>query len=169
MKIRIGYGYDVHAFSEEGPLILGGVTLPFERGLKGHSDADVLLHAISDALLGALALGDIGTHFPDTDPEWKGADSRGLLRAVVEKVRQRGWSVINLDSTVVAERPKLRPYIHEMRSVIAGLLEVEVSAISVKATTSERMGFAGREEGVIAHAVVLLGEWRQEGHGGDDS
>lgn len=156
MSIRIGYGYDVHAFIEDRPLMLGGVQIPFDRGLQGHSDADVLLHAVSDALLGALALGDIGMHFPDTDPEWEGVDSARLLKEIVRMVHEHGWVVGNLDATVVAERPKLRPHIDRIRERLANLLQVSSAQVSVKATTSEKMGFAGREEGVIAHAVTLL-------------
>ena len=135
---------------------MGGVEIPFEKGLEGHSDADVLLHAITDALLGAAAMGDIGSHFPDTDPAWKGADSRDLLRKTVERIREQGFLIGNVDSTVVAERPKLRPYIDQMRACIAGDLGVDLDAVSVKATTSERIGMIGREEGICAMAVCLL-------------
>jgi 2-C-methyl-D-erythritol 2,4-cyclodiphosphate synthase len=154
--IRTGYGYDLHRLAEGRKLVLGGVEIPFEKGLEGHSDADVLLHAIIDALLGAAAMGDIGSHFPDTDPAWKGADSRGLLRKTVERIREQGFRIGNVDSTVVAERPKLRPYIDHMRTCIAGDLGVETDAVSVKATTSERIGMIGREEGICAMAVCLL-------------
>lgn len=156
MKIRVGYGYDVHAFVNRRPLMLGGVEIPNSRGLKGHSDADVLLHAVTDALLGALALGDIGMHFPDTDSEWKGADSADLLFEVVQMVAARGWSVVNVDATVIAERPKLRPHIGTIRERMAALLHVDRDDVSVKATTSEQMGFVGREEGIAAHAMILL-------------
>ncbi len=136
--------------------MLGGVHVPFERGLDGHSDADVLLHAISDALLGAAALGDIGKLFPDTDPEWKGADSMMLLAEVVRRVQEAGWKVVNVDATVVAERPRLRPHVNTMRERISGVLGVPESCVSVKATTSERMGFVGTEQGMAAQAVCLL-------------
>lgn len=154
--MRIGYGYDVHQFQEGRKLMLGGVEIPHSKGLLGHSDADVLLHAITDALLGALALGDIGAHFPDTDPEFKNADSRVLLRKSYEMVTQKGFELANLDATVIAEKPKLRPYIDDIRKTISEDLRCAIEDISVKATTSEKMGFAGREEGVIAHAVVLI-------------
>ena len=154
--MRIGIGYDVHRLVEGRPLILGGVTIPSEVGLLGHSDADVLTHALIDALLGAAALGDIGQHFPDTDEAWRGADSLALLRAVVSKVGEAGWGVGNVDAVVVLQRPKLRPYVGAMRARLAEALEVEVDAVSVKATTGEGMGFVGREEGAAAHAVALL-------------
>ncbi len=155
-NIRIGHGYDVHKLTEGRDLILGGVKIPHTLGLLGHSDADVLLHAISDALLGALALGDIGKHFPDTDPAYKGADSLMLLREVVRLVGEAGWRVGNLDAIVIAQAPKLRPYIDTMRQNIADACGVDVSCISVKATTEERLGFTGREEGISAHCVCLL-------------
>jgi len=155
-KIRIGYGYDVHRFQEGRKLILGGVEIPHDKGLLGYSDADVLLHAITDALLGALALGDIGSHFPDTDPAFKNADSRKLLRESYDLIQERGYKLGNLDATVIAEQPKLRPHIDEIRKSIANELECSVDDISVKATTSEKMGFAGREEGIIAQAVALI-------------
>lgn len=154
--MRIGYGYDVHRLEEGTPLILGGVAIPFSKGLAGHSDADVLLHAISDALLGACALGDIGQHFPDTDPNYSGADSRKLLRSVVKKVSQEGYIVANVDATVVAERPRLAPHIKTMRKTIAADLHVNIAQISVKATTSEGIGFEGQEEGISARSVALL-------------
>lgn len=154
--LRIGSGYDVHQLAQGRELWLGGVLIPHEKGLLGHSDADVLLHAITDAILGALAMGDIGMHFPDTDPRWKGADSKVLLKEVVAKVNAAGWRIGNVDSTVVMERPKLRPHIDTMRAAIAPLLGIPVDAVSVKATTNEKMGFAGREEGVLAQAVVLM-------------
>ncbi|MFP8489406.1 2-C-methyl-D-erythritol 2,4-cyclodiphosphate synthase [Gracilimonas sp. Q87] len=155
-KIRIGYGYDVHRFEAGRKLILGGIEIPFEKGLDGHSDADVLLHAITDALLGALALGDIGSHFPDNDPEFKNADSSELLRYCYEMVSGKGYSVGNLDATVITERPKLNPYIKSMRHRISEILDSAPEDISVKATTSEKMGFVGREEGMIAQCVILL-------------
>ena len=153
---RIGTGFDVHALVEGRPLILGGLEIPHEKGLQGHSDADVLLHAVMDALLGALALGDIGQHFPDSDERYRGADSRQLLRHVHEKVRELGFAVGNLDCTVQAQRPKLRPYIEAMRKNLSEDLQISVGQISVKATTTERLGFVGREEGIAAEAVVLL-------------
>lgn len=156
MNIRTGYGYDSHRLVEGRPFMLGGVLIPFDKGGMGHSDADVLLHAIADALLGAVALGDIGLHFPDTDPAWKDADSRMLLAHVVKLLRERGWTVGNMDCTVVLELPKLRPHVEAMRRSIAGILEVPVDAVSVKASTNEKMGFTGRGEGVAAHAVVLV-------------
>ncbi|MFO1313427.1 MAG: 2-C-methyl-D-erythritol 2,4-cyclodiphosphate synthase [Burkholderiales bacterium] len=154
--MRVGTGYDVHALVEGRPLVLGGVTIPHRRGLDGHSDADVLLHAICDALLGALALGDLGAHFPDTDPRWKGADSRALLRHVMTLVRARGYAVGNVDATVVAQAPKLAPHVAAMRGNVASDLGCDLSCVSIKATTTERLGFAGREEGIAAQAVVLL-------------
>lgn len=154
--MRIGTGYDVHAFAEGRKLIVGGVEIPHEKGLLGHSDADVLLHAISDALLGALALGDIGKHFPDTDPAFKGADSRLLLKHVYKLIKEKGYELCNLDTTVAMQRPKLAPYILQMREVIAGLLECSIDQVSVKATTTEKMGFVGRQEGAEASATVLL-------------
>ncbi len=156
MKYRVGQGYDVHAWAEGRPLVLGGVEIPHEHGLKGHSDADVLLHAICDALLGAMALGDIGMHFPDKDPAYEGISSLLLLKKVASMLKETGWRVSNLDATVVAERPKLAPYIPLMRERIAEVLGTDVGRISVKATTSERLGFVGRQEGAAAQAVVLL-------------
>lgn len=155
-NIRIGYGYDVHKFSEDRKLVLGGIEIPFEKGLLGHSDADVLLHAITDAILGALALGDIGSHFPDDDPKYEGADSVELLKHCYRLVKEKGYVIGNMDATVIAERPKLQPYINSMREQVAKIFETEVGNISVKATTSEKMGFAGREEGIIAQCTVLL-------------
>lgn len=154
--IRIGHGYDVHKLVENRDLILGGVKIPHTLGLLGHSDADVLLHAISDALLGALALGDIGKHFPDTDPTYKGADSLELLRQVVALIEKEGYVLGNLDAIIIAQAPKLRPYIHIMRQNIADACHANISQISVKATTEERLGFTGREEGISAHCVCLL-------------
>lgn len=155
-KIRIGHGYDVHRLVENRKLILGGVEIPFERGLLGHSDADVLLHAISDALLGAVALGDIGKHFPDTDPRYAGADSMLLLKEVVRLVRNEGYQVGNLDATILCQRPKLARFIAAMRENIAACCEIPVSDVSVKATTEEKLGFTGSGEGIAVHAVALL-------------
>lgn len=155
-KIRIGHGYDVHRLVENRKLILGGVEIPFERGLLGHSDADVLLHAISDALLGAVALGDIGKHFPDTDPRYAGADSMLLLKEVVRLVRNEGYQVGNLDATILCQRPKLAGFIAAMRENIAACCEIPVSDVSIKATTEEKLGFTGSGEGIAVHAVALL-------------
>lgn len=155
-KIRIGHGYDVHRLVENRKLILGGVEIPFERGLLGHSDADVLLHAISDALLGAVALGDIGKHFPDTDPRYAGADSMLLLKEVVRLVRNEGYQVGNLDATILCQRPKLAGFIAAMRENIAACCEIPISDVSVKATTEEKLGFTGSGEGIAVHAVALL-------------
>ncbi len=154
--MRIGYGFDIHQLTEGRKLVLGGVEIPFEKGLLGHSDADVLLHAITDALLGALALGDIGQHFPDTDHEHKDADSRVLLKYCYSLVKEKGYELSNLDATIVAERPKLMQHLTEIRQTIADDLEVKLDQVSVKATTSEKMGFVGREEGISATAVVLI-------------
>ncbi|MBH0167414.1 2-C-methyl-D-erythritol 2,4-cyclodiphosphate synthase [Fictibacillus sp. 7GRE50] len=154
--MRIGQGFDVHAFSEGRPLIIGGVTIPYEKGLLGHSDADVLLHAITDALLGAAGEGDIGKHFPDTDPAYKGADSKRLLLDSWKLVEKKGYSLGNIDCTIIAQKPKMLPYIEEMRGVIAGIFDVDVDRINVKATTTEKLGFPGREEGIAAQAVVLI-------------
>ena len=154
--MRIGHGYDVHRLVAGRPLVLGGVTVPSDLGLDGHSDADVLTHAVIDAILGAAALGDIGALFPDTDAEWEGADSIGLLRAVTGRARDQGWAVGNVDATVVLERPKLRPHVDAMRQRLAGALGVEAGRVSVKATTGERMGFVGDGEGAAAHAICLL-------------
>lgn len=154
--MRVGFGYDVHRLKPGRPLILGGITVPSEVGLDGHSDADVLTHAVIDALLGAAALGDIGLHFPDTDEAWRGADSTELLRVVAGRVSDAGYAVGNVDSVVVLQRPKLGPYIDAMRSRLAGMMGVDVGQVSVKATTNETMGFVGREEGCAAHAVALL-------------
>jgi len=162
--VRIGYGYDVHQLAEDRELILGGVRIPFHKGLKGHSDADVLLHAITDSLLGALALGDIGAHFPDDDPAFKNADSRKLLRKSFELISEKGYRLGNLDATIIAEKPKLRSYIDLMRANIADDLQCDVEQISVKATTSERMGFVGAGKGMAAHAVALL--CKREGSNG---
>jgi len=154
--MRIGHGYDVHRLVDDRKLIMGGVEIPWEKGLLGHSDADVLLHAIADALLGALAMGDIGKHFPDSDPAFKGADSMKLLEHVVGLVRQRGYRVGNLDATIIAQRPKMAPHIPAMRENIARVCGVEVERINVKATTEEGLGFTGTGEGISAHAVVLM-------------
>ena len=154
--MRIGHGFDVHRFGPGDHLMIGGVKLPFDHGFVAHSDGDVLLHAISDALLGACALGDIGRHFPDTDPAWKGADSRGLLRHVVALVRGEGFEVVNLDATVMAQAPKMAPHIEAMRTAVAETLGVTLGQVNVKATTTERLGFTGRGEGIAAEAVVLL-------------
>ena len=156
--MRIGQGYDVHRLVAERPLILGGIEIPYEKGLLGHSEADVLLHAISDALLGAAALGDIGAHFPDSDPAYRGADSAELLRAVGGLIRASGYEIGNIDSTVVCQAPKLAPHIASMRARIAEVLALPVGAVSVKASTEEHMGFTGRGEGIAAHAVCLLTE-----------
>ncbi|XKF14987.1 2-C-methyl-D-erythritol 2,4-cyclodiphosphate synthase [Halomonas sp. BLK-85] len=154
--MRIGHGFDVHRFGPGDYLVVGGLKLPFGAGFVAHSDGDVLLHAIADALLGACALGDIGHHFPDTDPAYQGADSRILLRRVNALVRQAGWRLGNLDATLMAQAPKMAPHIHAMRSVIAEDLDVGLDQVSVKATTTERLGFTGRGEGMAAEAVVLL-------------
>lgn len=154
--MRVGYGFDIHQLVEGRKLILGGKEIPFEKGLLGHSDADVLLHAITDALLGALALGDIGQHFPDTDPNHKDADSRKLLKYCYGLVKEKGYKLSNLDATIVAQRPKLMPYLPGIRKIIAKDLGVELDQVSVKATTSEKLGFVGREEGISATAVVLI-------------
>ena len=156
LPFRIGHGYDVHRLVENRKLILGGVEIPYEKGLLGHSDADVLLHAVSDALLGALALGDIGKHFPDTDPAYAGADSLKLLELVVEKVREQGYAVGNLDATVLCQKPKLAPYICSMREKIAAACGVSAEQVSVKATTEEKLGFTGEGLGISAHCVCLL-------------
>lgn len=156
MSIRIGNGYDIHQLAADRPLILGGVNIPHHLGLLGHSDADVLTHAIMDALLGALGLGDIGHYFPPSDPKWKGADSMVLLQQVAEIIQSQGWQVSNIDSTIVAEQPKLKPHLKSMRSAIAETLRVEIDQISVKATTNEKLGPVGREEGICAYAVALL-------------
>lgn len=153
---RVGFGFDTHRLVEGRELWLGGVQVPHSVGALGHSDADVMLHAICDALLGAVALGDIGHHFPDTDPRWKGADSKVLLKHVVQVLAERGWRVGNVDCTLVLERPKIKPHIPAMRAAMAPLLGVEEDAVSVKATTNEQLGFVGREEGVCAYAVALV-------------
>lgn len=154
--LRIGHGYDVHAFSKNRKCIIGGVDIPYEMGLLGHSDADVLLHAISDSLLGAAALGDIGKHFPDSDPIYEGADSLLLLKLVNSLLLKRGYRVVNVDSTVIAQAPKLAPHIEKMRQNIADALGIDIDFVSVKATTEEHLGFTGRKEGIAAHAVCLI-------------
>ena len=154
--MRIGHGYDVHRLVEGRKLIMGGVDIPYEKGLLGHSDADVLLHAIADALLGALAMGDIGKHFPDTDPAFKGADSMKLLEHVVGLIKAKGYCVGNLDATIIAQKPKMAPHIQSMRENIARACGVGLDLINVKATTEEGLGFTGTGEGISAHAVVLL-------------
>ena len=156
MQLRIGNGYDIHRLVSGRPLILGGIRLDHPLGLDGHSDADVLVHALMDALLGALSLGDIGRHFPPEDPRWKGADSLQLLERVMELVRARGWQVVNVDAVVVAEQPKLKPHIEAMRAAIAARLAVEPDQVGVKATTNEGLGPTGRQEGIDCHAVALL-------------
>ncbi|GLI32685.1 2-C-methyl-D-erythritol 2,4-cyclodiphosphate synthase [Desulforhabdus amnigena] len=156
--MRVGFGYDVHAFVEGRPLFLGGVEVPYEYGLLGHSDADVLLHAIADALLGAAALGDIGRHFPDSDPAYKGISSLLLLERTVELIEERGFKVQNIDSTLVLQKPRLAPYISRMVEQIARVAGLPLSSVNVKATTTEKLGFTGREEGVAAYAVALLEE-----------
>jgi len=154
--MRIGHGYDVHRFCEGRPLILGGVRVPYRHGLEAHSDGDVLIHAICDALLGAAGLWDIGHHFPDTDDDFKDIDSRVLLRRVVQDVYKQGWKVSNIDSTVIAQAPKLAAFIPEMRDILAADCAITISAMNVKATTTESLGFTGRKEGIAAHAVALL-------------
>lgn len=154
--MRIGHGYDVHRLTEGRALILGGVRIPYERGLLGHSDADVLTHAVMDALLGAAGLGDIGRHFPDTDPAYAGADSLKLLDYVVELLEAQGWKVGNVDATILAQRPKLAPHLEQMRENLAARMKVEPEQVNVKATTEEKLGFTGAEEGIASHAVCLL-------------
>ncbi|MGJ8681255.1 2-C-methyl-D-erythritol 2,4-cyclodiphosphate synthase [Paraglaciecola sp.] len=156
MNFRIGHGYDVHKFGGSGPIIIGGTTIEYETGLIAHSDGDVALHALCDALLGALALGDIGKHFPDTDPNLSGVDSRELLRHVYQLVTNQGYQLGNLDLTIVAQAPKMAPHIDSMRGLIATDLQAEENQVNVKATTTEKLGFAGRKEGIACHAVVLL-------------
>ena len=155
--MRIGHGYDVHKFTEGRPLIIGGVNIPYEKGLLGHSDADVLTHAIMDALLGAAALGDIGLHFPDTDEAYKGADSLKLLEKVGDLLEEHMYYVENIDATILAQAPKMRPHIDEMRKKISEVLRISIDDVNIKATTEEGLGFTGRKEGIAAHAVCLLG------------
>jgi len=156
MSIRVGQGFDVHAFAENRKLILGGVNIPYHLGLAGHSDADVLIHAICDALLGAACLGDIGHHYPDTDPALEGVDSTILLAKVLESIEELGFSIGNIDATVIAQKPKLAKFIEPMRVRLAEVLKIDVTAINLKATTTEKLGFTGRGEGIAAQAVVLL-------------
>lgn len=156
IPFRIGQGFDVHALVEARPLILGGVHIPYERGLAGHSDADALLHALTDALLGAAGLGDIGRHFPDTDPQYRGADSRELLRVAYGKVRQAGWQVVNIDATIHAQAPKMGPHTPAMAANISADLAVDLACINIKAKTNEGLGHLGRKEGIAANVVVLL-------------
>ena len=156
MTFRIGHGFDVHAFGEGDHVMLGGVRIPFARGLDAHSDGDVVIHALCDALLGALALGDIGTHFPPADPRWRDADSRAFLRHCNALVRERGWMLGNADITVICERPKVGPHAAAMRALLADDLGVDVDAVSIKATTTETLGFTGRGEGIAAQAICLL-------------
>lgn len=154
--IRIGHGYDVHRFAENRDLYLGGIKIDYPLGLDGHSDADVLLHAISDALLGAAALGDIGKHFPDTDERFKGIDSKLLLKEVVNLISAKGYIVENIDATVIAQEPKLAKYIDNMRECVASILQVDIDSVNIKATTEEKLGFTGRKEGIAAHCVCLI-------------
>lgn len=156
MGLRIGTGIDYHQLAEGRKLFIGGVEIPHHKGAVGHSDADVLLHAICDAMLGALALGDIGTHFPDTSADFKDIDSKILLQQSYDKIKEKGYKVVNVDSTLCLEAPKIKPYVAQMQHTIASILELELDAVSVKATTTEKMGFVGREEGLVAHATVLL-------------
>ena len=156
MNIRIGHGYDVHTFKSGDSLVLGGVNIPFDKAFAAHSDGDVLLHALCDALLGAAALGDIGKHFPDTDPKYKGSDSRELLRHVVSLLTDKGFRVGNVDTTIIAQAPKMSPHISTMQENIAMDLNVEIKDVNVKATTTEKLGFAGRGEGIAVHAVTLI-------------
>jgi 2-C-methyl-D-erythritol 2,4-cyclodiphosphate synthase len=156
MNIRIGNGYDIHRLVRDRALILGGINIPHELGLLGHSDADVLTHAIMDAMLGALSLGDIGHYFPPTDPQWKGADSMVLLQQVHQLILDKGWQIGNIDSVIVAERPKLKPHLEKMRDRLSSVLQVNPDQIGIKATTNEKLGPVGREEGIAAYTVVLL-------------
>ncbi|MEM1290067.1 MAG: 2-C-methyl-D-erythritol 2,4-cyclodiphosphate synthase [Cyanobacteria bacterium P01_H01_bin.162] len=158
MSIRIGNGYDIHRLVADRPLIIGGINIAHDKGLLGHSDADVLTHAIADALLGALSLGDIGTYFPPSDPQWAGADSLMLLAQVYQMVRDRGWAIANVDSVIVAERPKLKPHIADIRKSLAEVLALAPDQVGVKATTNEKLGPTGREEGIAAYAVVLISQ-----------
>lgn len=156
MKIRVGQGFDVHQLVRDKELWLGGIKLEAEKGATGHSDADVLLHAVCDALLGAAGLGDIGFHFKNTDPQWKGADSKIFLREVVRMLKEKNWSIGNVDCTVVLENPKINPHIEKMRETIAPIMEIAMDDVSIKATTNETMGYVGREEGICAYAVALI-------------
>jgi 2-C-methyl-D-erythritol 2,4-cyclodiphosphate synthase len=159
--VRIGQGFDVHALAAGRALVIGGVVIPYERGLEGHSDADVLLHAVCDALIGAAALGDIGVHFPDTDPHYRGADSRRLLREVTQLLDRSGWRVVNVDATIIAQAPRMAPYIGQMRENIASDLGIDASAVNVKAKSAEKLGFIGRGEGIAAEAAALI-TWKDE-------
>lgn len=154
--MRIGQGFDVHEFADNRPLIIGGIEIPYERGLIGHSDADVLLHTITDAALGAIGEGDIGRHFPDTDPDFKDADSAKLLEHIWKLVDAKGYKLGNIDCTIIAQKPKMSPYIETIRTSVAELLQADVSQVNVKATTTERLGFTGREEGIASMATILL-------------
>ncbi|MFJ8064424.1 2-C-methyl-D-erythritol 2,4-cyclodiphosphate synthase [Psychrobacillus sp. NPDC096426] len=154
--MRIGQGFDVHEFADDRPLIIGGVTIPYERGLIGHSDADVLLHTVTDAALGAIGEGDIGRHFPDTDPDFKDADSAKLLEYIWKLVDERGYKLGNIDCTIIAQKPKMAPHIETIRARVAELLQADVSQVNVKATTTEKLGFTGREEGIASMATILL-------------
>ena len=156
MNIRVGNGYDVHALAPGLPLILGGISIPYEYGCVAHSDGDVVIHSLCDALLGALALGDIGKHFPDTDPAYKGIDSKILLNKVTKLISSYGYGLVNADITILAQKPKLLPYVDQMRQTLASITGVDISAISIKATTTEKLGFVGRKEGIAVYAVVLL-------------
>lgn len=156
LNIRVGFGFDVHAFAEGRKLILGGIEIPFDKGLAGHSDADVLLHAICDAMLGALALGDIGTHFPDTDEKWKDADSKILLKKVNDLINSKGYQLGNLDCVLALQQPKISPYSAMIKNKIAEILNADIEQISLKASTTEKLGFVGRSEGAISYATVLL-------------
>lgn len=156
MQFRVGQGYDVHRLVEGRPLILGGVRIEHTLGLDGHSDADVLLHAITDALFGAAAMGDIGRHFPDTDPAYKGADSRKLLAEAVRLLAERGWSIVNVDSTVIAQKPKLSPHMPAIVASVAETLGIDVENVNIKAKTNEKLGFEGEEKGIVAQAIVLI-------------
>ena len=157
-ELRVGHGFDVHAFAPGRRLIIGGVEIPYERGLAGHSDADVLLHAVCDALLGAAGLGDIGRHFPDSDPQFKGIDSRKLLRHVAALIGESGWGVVNVDATIIAQAPKMAPHIPVMVAHLGADLGIDPARVNVKATTTERLGFTGRGEGIAAEAVCLIGD-----------
>ncbi len=154
--MRIGHGYDVHRFSENRPLFLGGIEIPYEMGLLGHSDADVLLHAICDALLGAATFGDIGKHFPDTDEQYKGIDSKLLLKNVYNKITEKGFKIVNIDATVIAQKPKISPYIEKIRETIAEILNTDINNINIKATTEEGLGFTGELKGIACHCICLI-------------
>lgn len=154
--MRIGHGFDVHRFGGQGPLVIGGVSIPYEQGFIAHSDGDVAIHALADAILGALALGDIGKHFPDTDAQFANIDSRILLRQVMQSAAQKGYKIANADITIVAQAPKMRPHIDAMRANLAADLQVEIDQVNIKATTTEQLGYTGRKEGIASHAVVLM-------------